>query len=115
MRVGFNQLDRIQVNRLRGAIDALDAFVIDGNWIGQHFKARREHFMALQRTCSGRDFEYRQRRNHPKIVRPEHADETFSQLGLFIVEFLAQTSNEKRKTFEQAFDVRIALPDAVDV
>jgi type VI secretion system protein VasG len=48
-------------------------------------------------------------------VRPEHADETFGEFREFVVKFLAQTADEKREAFEQAFDVRITVTDSVDV
>ena len=44
-----------------------------------------------------------------QIVRPEHIEQTVSQLGELVLDFGAQVARKKRKAFQQAFHIRVGI------
>ena len=83
-RLRLGEAQRIEIDRLRGAIDAFDGGVAGGRTqrdrIGYGFETRFQPFVPLQRTLGWLQFEDRQRRNHAQVMRPQQADQALGQL-----------------------------------
>ncbi|CQJ05594.1 Uncharacterised protein [Yersinia frederiksenii] len=113
VQFGSAQCQREQVHILRGGV-ATTGFTL-ANGAGKHFKTFAHPHAFFHPLPLWGELHNGKRRNGAQVVRPQQADQPFSQLWQVIIQFLPQSAHQKGKTFKQTFHIGVTRPGFIQI